>query len=446
MAENEFDVIVIGTGVAGQTAAEELAAAGKRVAVVECREVGGTCALRGCEPKKALFSIAEASERARAHLGDGVTGCGPVQWSELLAFKRTFTDDASEAITGALTGSGVSILRGVAVFSDPSTIVVDGTRHSADHIVVATGARSRPLGIPGEELVLTSEQFMAAESIGPRVVFIGGGYVSFEFAHIADATGARVTIVHRGERVLDGFEPRLATMLADSYRARGIDIMLGAPVAALKREGGGLAVLLGDGSRIECDTVVHGAGRIPDLEALDLSAGGVAFGPRGIEVDDALRSTSNPRVWAAGDAAALGPPLTPVGIAQARVIVRQLLGDTGARFRPPAVPSVVFSDPPLARVGLTEASAAEKGLDVDVRFTDMSGWASSRRAGVTAAGASILVARDTGMVVGAHLLGPHADEMINVLATAIMGGVTAGELKSAIWAYPTSGYELVYLL
>ena len=302
-----------------------------------------------------------------------------------------------------------------------------------------------PLGIGGEELVSTSEDFMAAEQLGERIVFIGGGYISMEFAHVAAAAGAAVTICHRGARVLGGFDPDLAGMLVDAYKQSGIEVRVNAPVQAVVKEAGALAVVLKDGTRLPADVVVHGAGRVPDLEALDLVAAGVAFGRRGVDVDQALRSVSNPRVWAAGDAADRGLPLTPVGIAQGRIVAQNILGAEAA-YDPVATPSVVFSDPPLATVGLTEAQAAEQGLDVRASLIDRTAWASSRRIGARVAGAKVLVEQGTGRIVGAHLLGQHAEEAINVFAAAIAGGLTADALKAMPWAYPTFGSEIVYLV
>lgn len=440
-----FDVIVVGTGVAGQTAAGELSMAGKRVAVVDKREFGGTCALRGCEPKKVLYSAAEVVERANAQAESGVSGTVTVDWPSLIAFKRTFTDPMSPMIEKMLVDGGVTAIHGNARFGSPDTIDVDGASYSAEHFVLAPGALPLPLDIPGEDLVLDNEQFMASEVLGARIVFIGGGYISFEFAHIAAAAGAKCTILHRSARVLKEFDQDLAGMLVRGYRDAGIDVRTDAPVTAVRTTDAGFEVVLGDGSAVECDMVVHGAGRAPDVAGLDLETGGIAYGRRGIEVDDAMRSTSNPRVFAAGDAAAVGAPLTPVGILQARVALANILEPGSATFAPKAVPSVAFSDPPLSSVGLTEAQAKAQGLDVEAKLTDTSMWASSRRTGVRISGTKTIVERGTGKIVGAHLLGHNADEVINVFATAIMAGFTADDLKSAIWAYPTGGSELVYM-
>lgn len=446
MSDHDFDVIVIGTGVAGQTAAEELATAGKRVAVVERREVGGTCALRGCEPKKVLFTAAEVVERAVAQAGHGPVGSLYNDWSDLIAFKRSFTDSAPGSIEEAIRSSGAEILRGTAAFRDPGTLSIGGKPYTARDFVIATGSRPMPLGMDGEDLVSTSEDFLATETLADRIVFLGGGYISFELAHIAASGGAQVTILQRGPRVLAGFDPDLADMLARGYREEGIDVRVDAPVGSVERDGRGLAVVLGDGSRIACDQVVHGAGRVPDLADLNLDAGSVRHDRRGIEVDRHQRSVWNPRVWAAGDAAASGLPLTPVGIAQARVVVRNLTGDGDAVFDPKVTPSAVFSHPPLASVGLRLDEAREQGLDVKGELIDTTSWASSRRVGARVSGARVIVENGTGRIVGAHLLGHHADEVINVFAVAMAGNLTARDLKSMLWAYPTSGSEIVYLV
>jgi glutathione reductase (NADPH) len=441
-----FDVIVIGTGVAGQTAAGELASAGKRVAIADRREYGGTCALRGCEPKKVLYAAAEAVERASGHAGRGLSGTVHLDWPSLVAFKRTFTDTTPQKIEASLAEQGVVTLHGEARFVSAYTLEIGDATYSAEHIVVATGAVPVPLGIPGEGLVSDSEAFMEAGALPRRIAFIGGGYISFEFAHIAAAAGAEATILHRGARVLKEFDPDLAAMLAESYREAGIEVRTDAPVTAVRTADEGLAVVLADGSAIECDMVVHGAGRTPSLAGLDLDVADVAHGRRGVDVDASMRSTTNPHVYAAGDAAAAGAPLTPVGIAQARVVARNIVAPGSAVFEPGLVPSVAFSGPPLASVGMSPEEAGSAGLDYDVRFTDMTEWASVRRVGAPVAGAKIVTERGTGRILGAHLLGPGSDEVINVFCTAMRGGLTAEDIRSGIWAYPTHGFDIVYLL
>ena len=444
---SDFDVIVVGTGVAGQTAASELAEAGMRVAVADGREYGGTCALRGCEPKKVLFTAAEVVERAARQAGHGVDGDVRIDWSDLLAFTRSFTQPKPAAIEEWFGSLGITMLRGDARFLSPDTVRVGDREFTATHFVVATGAIPRPLAIPGAELVIDSEALMELQSVPRRVVFIGGGYISFEFAHILAAAGAQVTIAHGNGRVLNGFDHDLSDRLVEAYRTRGIEIRTGAPVNGVyPGDSGGLDVVFEGGTALECDVVVHGAGRVPDIEQLGLDAAGVRHGPRGVEVDERMAATGNPRVYAAGDAADLGAPLTPVAIAQARVAVRNIVEPESAVFSSPVTASVCFSDPPLASVGLSEEEARKAGMDVEVKLTDSTDWASSRRVGASVAGAKTIVERGTGLVLGAHLLGHHAEEVINVFALAVARGVTADELKAMLWAYPTGGSEIAYLL
>lgn len=438
-------MVVIGSGAAGQTVAAELAEAGRHVAVVERRELGGTCALRGCEPKKVLFSAAATVERARGQAGHGVRGDIGLDWPELIAYKRTFTNPVPANIEAYLTGAGVTVVSGEARFVDGETIEVAGERLQAETFVVCTGATPMPLGIPGEELLRDSEAFMASEDLGGHLVLVGGGFISFEFAHIAAAAGARVTIVHRSSQVLKEFDADLVALLLQAYRDRGIEVVLDTPVTAIRATSAGRAVDLANGTSIDCDHAVHGAGRTPDLGALDLEAAGVTYGRRGIEVDSAMRSVSNPRVFSAGDAAASGPALTPVGVRQGRVVRANILDPGSDSFDPAVVGSVVFSGPPLASAGLTERQAGERGLEVDVRFTDASTWASTRREGAQVAGAKTIVERGTGRIVGVHLLGPNAHEVINVYVAAIAAAMTVEDLKRIPWAYPAGAWEAHYL-
>lgn len=437
----ELDVLVIGTGVSGQTVAADCAAAGLRTGAVDRRPYGGTCSQRGCEPKKVLVGPADAVDSVRRLRGHGVEGEARVDWRDLQAFKRTYTDPVPARVERWMSEAGVVLLHGTARFTSPDRIEVDGEAVDARHIVIAAGARPRPMGLPGEDLVATSETFLALPDLPPRVVFLGGGYVSFELAHVAAAAGADVTIVHRGARPLAGFDPGLVDQLVATYREAGITVLLDAPVTGVRRDGTGLSVAAG-GREIACDLAVHGAGREPDLDALDLAAGGVERGPRGVTVAPDLRSVSNPRVFACGDAADRGAPLTPVGIRQGAAVARAISGKGGPWVDGPT-PSVVFSAPPIASVGMAAEDAAAAGAEVVSH--DTSTWFTSRRLGIAHSGAKVVLERGTGRVLGAHLLGDDADEVVNVFATAIAAGMTAEQVKALPLAYPTSGSDLVYL-
>jgi glutathione reductase (NADPH) len=325
-----------------------------------------------------------------------------------------------------------------------------GRQVRARHIVIATGAEPAPLAMPGAELVMTSDAFLELERLPPRVLMIGGGYVSFEFAHIAARFGAAVVVLDRGARPLKAFDPDLVDRLLERTRAAGIDLRGNAAVESIERAGAGLRVrarIDGASQAFETDLVVHGAGRVPAVAALGLERGQVRAGKRGIEVNEFLQSVSNPAVYAAGDVAATeGAPLTPVAALHGAAVAANLLQGNHARPDYTGVPSVVFTIPELARVGLLETEAREQGLDFEAETHDMSGWYTVRRVGETHAGAKVLVEKDSGRILGAHLLGPEASEVINLFALAMRAGLAAPELKRFVSAYPSAGSDLGYLL
>jgi glutathione reductase (NADPH) len=440
----EFDVAVIGSGTAAQNVVPRCAEAGLRVAVVDRLPYGGTCARRGCDPKKVLLAAAEAVGRARMLDGRGLTGEPAIDWPALMRRKRGFTEPVAARIEEWLRSTGAETMHGSARLLGAGRVEVDGRAFGATDIVVATGARPLPLSIPGEELVTISDEFLELDDLPPRVVFIGGGYISFEFAWLARMAGAAVTILHRGARVLKGFDEGLATKVADRYRHLGIDVVTGAPVAAVHRCDDGLVVETGAGD-FPADLVVHGAGRVADVAGLGLDEAGVDWSPSGVRVDEHLRSVSAPHVWAAGDAANIGLPLTPVASKQGKVVAAGILGDDAA-YDGHVVPSVCFSDPPLAAVGMSTEEAAKRGDAVKTLRADTSEWFSQRRLGQTHAGMAVVTDAASGRVLGGHLLGVNADEMINVLALAIRHGLTTNDLTEMTWAYPTAASELAYVV
>ena len=440
----DFDVIVIGSGTVAQNVIPRCAEAGLRVAVVDRLPYGGTCSRRGCDPKKVLLAAAEAVGRARMLDGVGLLGEPSIDWPALMTRKRTFTEPVAQRIEGWLGGSGATTLHGEARIVGMGEVEIDGQRHQARDIVVASGARPVPLGIAGEELVTTSDEFLELDELPERVALIGGGYISFEFAWLARMAGCEVTILHRSARALKGFDEQLVASLVERYRALGIRVLLEAPVSGVRREAAGLVVESAAGE-VAADLVVHGAGRMADVDRLGLDAIGVAFGKRGVHVDEHLRSPGNPHVWAAGDAADMGLPLTPVASRQGKVVAAGILGEE-ASYDGRAVPSVVFSDPPLAAVGMSATEAEQLGGAATVKRIDMSGWFTQRRLGQTHAGAVIVADAASGRLLGAHLLGVNAEEVINVFALAIRHELTAQDLLAMTWTYPTATSDIPYML
>jgi glutathione reductase (NADPH) len=444
-----YDLAIIGTGTAAAVAATRVRAAGWRVAVVDFRPFGGTCALRGCDPKKLLIGGAAAVEHARRMRDKGVIGDTRIDWPALMAFKRSFTDSIPAARERRYAQNGIDAYRGRARFTGPSTLAVGNDVLEAEHILIAAGAEPVKLGIPGEEHLITNEEFLSLEQLPGRIVLVGGGYIAAEFSHIAAAAGAQVTILHRGERLLKHFDPDLVGWLTDKFRALGVEVRTGAAVEAIEPIDTGYRVHASSEagrSYVDADCVIHAAGRRPDLAALDLEAANVAMQDGTIALNDYLQSLSNPAVYAAGDAALKGPPLTPVASHDAKVVAENLLH--GNRRKPDytGVPNVAFSAPPIASVGLSERAARERGVKLRVNLQKAPDWFTARQAAESVYGFKTLIDDDNGEILGAHIVGPHADEVINLFALAIRNGLTADDLKSTMFAYPTGASDISYMV
>lgn len=449
---HRFDLVVIGSGAAGSTIAMRCRAAGWTVAVVDKNPFGGTCALRGCDPKKVLVGAAAAVDAARALSGKGVKPDGlAIEWPELMRFKRTFTGTVPRQRVDTLHRAGIETFQDVARFTGPAHLSIGTAAFEATRaITIAAGSRPGDLDITGREHMLTSDDFLELPSLPSSIVFVGGGYIAFEFAHIAARAGTRVTILHRGERPLEHFDSDLVERLVQRTRAVGIDIRVRADVNAVTVAGHAYRVQFHGAesdAEVIADRVVHAAGRVPNIAELQLDAGRVEHLRDGIRVNGFLQSVSNPKVYAAGDCAATDVPrLTPVASYEGRVLAANLIEGTRREVDYSPIPSVVFTIPPLARVGLTEDQARRAGLRFTTRHEETSMWHSSRRVGETASAFKTLIEENSGRLLGAHILGPQADEAINLFAIAMRAGMTADRLKQMIWAYPTHASDIAYMV
>ena len=449
--DGTFDLVVIGTGVAATTVAGKCREAGWSVAIVDELPFGGTCALRGCVPKKVLRRGAEVVDAVRLMRGKGVADPGvAIDWPGLMAFKRSFTDPVPANREKAFAEAGIAAWKGTARFLDDATVAVGDERLRARHVVIATGAKPAPLPMPGADYVTTSDRFLDLDRLPDRVLLIGGGYVSFEFAHIAARADVEVVVLEQGERPLTAFDPDLVARLVERTRAAGVTFRPNATVEVIEKTADNLSVhasIDGRGQTFEADLVVHGAGRVPAVDALDLEKAHVRAGKRGVEVNEFLQSTSNPAIYAAGDAAASpGWPLTPVASLEGKVVAANLLQGNHEMPDYTGVPSAVFTIPELARVGLLEAEAREQGLNVTVKLTEMSDWYTVERVGETHAAAKVLVENGSRRIVGAHLLAPEASELINIFGLATRAGLDASDLENLVSAYPSAGSDIGYLV
>src|SRR3989449_1780387 len=350
MAET-FDLIVIGTGSGGSAPAYRCRAAGWRVAVVDELPYGGTCALRGCDPKKVLVGAADLADWHRRMQGRGITGDARISWPDLMRFKRTFTDPVPANREQAFEKAGIATYHGPARFVSPERLSVDGQVLEARHFVVAAGAKPRQLGIPGEEYLLTSTAFLELDQLPRRIAFLGAGYISFEFAHVSRRAGAQATIIGRG-KPLQHFEQDLVARRVDHTDRHGIELPLGTGGAGLEPRRGGYRLQLdaqGRRETIDADLVIHGGGRVPNTEGLDFMAAGVATEPDGGgRVNEVLQSGTHPRVYPARDAAAApgSLPLTPVAGYEGAIVASNLLKGNTRRPDYRGIPSIVFTVPP----------------------------------------------------------------------------------------------------
>jgi glutathione reductase (NADPH) len=449
---HQFDLVVIGTGTAAGVVAHTCRRAGWSVAVIDSRPFGGTCALRGCDPKKVLVGVAEAVDQVSRLHGKGVhTDALRVEWSELIRFKRGMIEAVPRQREEAFTRAGIQTFHGRARFEGPNAIAVGDAVLEGRRILIAAGAKPANLEIEGRQHLVTTEQFLELDLLPSRILFVGGGYVSFEFGHVAARADAKVTILHHGPRPLNAFDPDLVDLLVARSRVLGIDVRLGAAVTRIDKAGTVFTVhaeAQGTTLQIDADMVVHGAGRVPEIDDLNLDAADVKWDRQGVTVNEYLQSVSNPAVYAVGDAAASGAPrLTPVAGHDGRIVAANLL-DEQKRQTPDyaVVPSVVFTIPPLASVGLLESVARRRDLVFDVHKGDTASWNSSRRVGETHSGFKVLVEKPSGRILGAHVLGPHADDVINIFAMAMRTGGTASSLKELLFAYPTAGSDIPYMV
>jgi len=442
-----FDLIVIGAGTAATSAANRCVAAGWSVAIVDELPYGGTCALRGCDPKKMLRRGAELIDAVNLMRGKGVETDGlRINWADLMAFKRTFTDRMPGRVEGGLKKNGVETFHGTARFTGPSRIAIGDTTLEGRYVLIATGARPRDLTMPGAGFIIDSTQFLELETLPNRILFVGGGFISFEFAHIAARAGSDVCVLDHGTRPLPAFDPDLVDRLVKRTERVGIEFCSQTDVQSINQFGEGFEVSArqaGDDNIWSADLVVHGAGRVAALDRLNLGDANIEFTDKGVTVNEYLQSVSNVSVYAAGDASDTdGWPLTPVSFHEGKIAASNMLNGNKKTADYRGVPTVVFSIPELARVGLLESEAIALGIDFRTKFTDTSDWYSNMRVGEQSAAVKVLIDNKTDEILGAHLFGPEYAELINIFGLAIKTGMKTAELKRMVSAYPSVGSDL----
>jgi glutathione reductase (NADPH) len=444
----KFDVIVIGTG-SGSVVAKRCAVAGKKTAIIDYQEFGGTCALRGCDPKKVLVGIAHALSLNQQLQGKGITTLAASSWKDLMRFKESFTTPKISKTEEGFAKAGIAPYHGRAKFIDVNTIQVNENILRAEKFVIANGARPAKLSIPGEDLLIDSSAFLELENLPEEILFVGGGFIAFEFAHIVSRFGTKATIVHRSNRPLKNFDADLVDLLIMASEKLGIRIILNAEVKEITKEDNHLKVHADQrGKKMVLSTslAVHAAGRVPDIFDMGLEKMNILFSEKGVAVNEYMQSVSNGDVYACGDANDKELPLTPVAVKEAIILADNLLKGNEKKIEYGHVPSNVFTIPALAAVGLTEHEARERKLNFQVKFKETTDWYSSKRLNETVSAFKTLVDKETDQILGAHLLGPNAQETINLFTLAMNTGVTASTFKKTIFSYPTNASDVVHMV
>ena len=449
MAGFDFDLFTIGAGSGGVRASRLAAALGKRVAIAEVSRVGGTCVLRGCVPKKLLVMASHFAEDFADSRGFGWTsGQASFNWPALIGAKNKELDRLNGVYLRLLKDSGVTLVEGRARIIDPHTVEVAERRFTAERILIATGGWPHLPSIPGIELALTSNEALDLPRLPKRLAVVGGGYIAVEFAGIFNALGVEVVEILRGDTVLRGFDQDIRVTLAEEMCRKGIRLMCGTQVRSIARTAdGSLSLRLSAGletmgDAIEVDQVLYATGRRPNTEGLGLAEVGVRLDDAGAVVVDAWSQSSVPGIYAVGDVTDR-VNLTPVAIAEARCLVDTLFNDKPTAPDYDFIPSAVFSQPPVGTVGLGESEARRQFGAVDVyvsRFRPMRHTLSGRDERTMM---KLVVRRDDQRVVGCHMVGADAPEIVQGLAIALKAGATKAHFDATIGIHPTAAEEFV---
>ena len=445
MSQQHFDIIAMGGGSGGLAVAQRAAEYGARAAVIEQGRLGGTCVNAGCVPKKVLWNAAHIVEGARDAAGYGISlPEAKVDWEDMRKRRDAYIVRLNGVYARNLEKRGVVHISGRATFQDAHTVMVGSNRYTADHIVVATGGQPLRPALPGQELGLTSDEFFAMHSRPNRVAVIGSGYIAVEIAGVLNAFGSKVELVARGDTVLREFDTLVQSALMREMRSAGIEFHLNTLTASLAQDAGGIHLTSADGSRLGgFDAVIWALGRQPSTADLQLERAGLRTDAQGFLRTDAYQQTTVASIYAIGDVTGRSA-LTPVAIAAGRRLADRLFnGQIDRHLDYSGIPTVVFSHPPVGTVGLTEAQARADHAHVEIKttaFVPMYYALTERRQRCEM---KLVLAGAEQRVVGCHIVGDGADEMLQGFAVAMRMGATLKDFQNTVAIHPTNAEELV---
>src|SRR3954470_16435652 len=450
MTPEKFDVVILGGGNAGIGVTGPVRRAGMSVAMIEADLLGGTCPNRGCTPKKVLVAAGHAlHEIERASVHHIAVGKPRLDWAALIDREKDMIRDIPSNLARSMAHRQVEVIKGHAVFASPNRIRVGDRLLEARHIVIATGSKPRPLPIPGAELMITSDEMLSERALPGSVVFVGGGVISLEFAHVYARAGTEVTVLEALPQLLPAMDAdAVAHLQAESERI-GIRVKIAVSVKCIERANDRLRVVFSHGGTeqaAEADRIVNGAGRIANVDTLDLAAGRVEHANGRVAVDRHLRSTSNPNVYVCGDAVPASPQLSPIATYEGDIVGRNIV--EGPKHSPDyaSMATSVYTVPALAAVGLTEAAARQKGFAIDVHTNDMLDWFSAKTYAETVAWSKVIVDQSTDRILGAHFVGHAGQELVNIFGLAMRFGITSSQLKDNVYAYPTFSSDIRHMI
>nr|WP_315206637.1 glutathione-disulfide reductase [uncultured Albidiferax sp.] len=447
MSSFQFDLVVVGGGSGGVRAARMAAQRGARVALAEVGALGGTCVNVGCIPKKLYSFAAGYAEAFEEAAGFGWQVAHPTfDWAKLKANRATEITRLNGIYRQLLVGAGVQLIPGWATLVDAHTVQVGEQSYTAENILLATGGTPTVPGIPGGEHAVVSDAMFDLDPFPKRLLVVGGGYIACEFASIFNGLGSQVTQVYRGTQVLRGFDDDVRHFLAQEVRKAGVDLRLGVDVASILHTPAGLEVRLVGGETLTVDQVLYAIGRVPNVQGLGLEAAGVAQGKDGAIEVNAHYQTSVPSIYALGDVTAR-IQLTPVALGEAMVLVDHLLGPkTGKAARQmdyELIPTAVFTHPNIGTVGLSEAAARKQFGQVSIYRSEFKALRHTLSGSTERTLMKLVVDDATDRVVGLHMVGADAGEIVQGFAVAMKAGATKAVFDSTIGIHPTAAEEFV---
>ncbi|WP_020401422.1 glutathione-disulfide reductase [Kordiimonas gwangyangensis] len=441
----DYDLFVIGAGSGGVRASRIASSLGARVAVAEEYRVGGTCVIRGCVPKKLMVYASHFAEDFELARGFGWSvGETSFDWKTFIARKDAEIDRLNGLYIKTLEGAGVEIIDGRATVTGPNSVRVGEREITAKTILVATGGWPHMPDVPGIEHAISSNEAFHLEEQPEHIVVVGGGYIAVEFAGIFHGMGSNVSLLYRSEQILRGFDDDLRDRLNTEMRRKGIDVRTDTNITKIEKLERGVRLTLTDGSTMDADAVMYATGRVPNTKGLGLESSGVALGKGGAIKVDKYSKTNVDSIYAVGDVTDR-VALTPVAIKEGHAFALTVFGGTPMAAEHDAIPTAVFSQPPIGTVGLSEADAKEKYGDVTVYTSDFKPMKHTIGGSDERAFAKLIVDKASDRVVGAHMIGADAAEIIQGIGIAVKAGLTKAQFDATVAVHPSSAEEFVLM-